>query len=93
MQKSSNITTTGTSDPLTFSVNSIMGFGTTGTADDYVASVEVQLVNNGNWYTIQDAIEDGVAYSSNAGCVATRLNVSSMGTATSIDFEVNGTQE
>ena len=91
MQESHTFTETGTYTTDRSEISSILSFASKGTAADYTLSVEVQLVSGGNWYEVVSEIEDGKVNTTTSGAAALRATVSSMGTATSITFEANGT--
>jgi len=75
----------GTPKTLTFAMVSENG--------DAVASAEVQLVDGGNWVTAFTPLGEGEPKSTNGPVKKIRINVTSLGTGSFVDFEVVGERQ
>lgn len=91
MKKKITFTETGASDSILVGLDNQFTFASTGDQGDYTMRFEVQLVEQGNWFTAQD-MADEVVYSTVTGVHQVRFVCSSMGTATSIDAEICGSK-
>lgn len=84
------IISTGASEATNVSPDEILTLVAVGDAADYTANVEVKLTELGNWVVAETGLADSTPKTTTGGVTEIRLNVSDMGTATTIDFEVSG---
>lgn len=70
-----------------------LSFLTVGDVDDYTANVEVLLTPSGNWVAAEVGITDSTVKTTTGSVIGVRLNISSLGTATTVDFEVLGERQ
>ncbi len=91
MQKKFTVTTVTVNTIELVGEGNLLTFAALSTAaTDYTLNAEVQLTRGGNWFTAQAAMVDDTIYSTVSGVRAIRFDMTSLGTATSVDVEITG---
>jgi len=83
-------TTTGTKTAIDIPPNAAISFVTIGDVGDYTADVEVLLTGSGTFVAAETAITDKDIRTTTGPIQQIRINISDLGTATTLDFEVLG---
>ncbi len=81
-------TTTGAKTGIDIPNTHRVTFSLLGDETDYVADIQVQLVPAGNWITAEASLADNTPKTTVGPISAIRVNITSMGAASTIDFEV-----
>ena len=86
-------TSTGAKTAIPVPATKNISVATVGDNASYTAAVEVKLTDNGSWFVAQAAITDLTQVNITGPIQDIRLNISALGTATTIDFEVLGQRQ
>ena len=87
------LTSTGAGDTIDIGSPKTLSFATNGDVGDYTANIEVLLHQQGSWFVVETAITDGEVKTTTGPVIGIRINISALGTATTIDFEVLGIKQ
>lgn len=87
------ITSTGAGTAIDIPPMQKVNYVAVGDASDYTANVEAKLTKTGNWVAIETGITDSTPSAVDGVIQEIRLNVSDLGTATTIQFEVSGSRK
>lgn len=90
MQKKFTLTATGQTDSIAISPSNILTFASIGDAADYTLDAQVKLTDDGSWIDAQADMADSTLYSTVSGARHVRFDLTALGTATSIDIEITG---
>lgn len=84
-------TSTGEKTPIDVGSPKRLSFITVGTGGtDYVANIEVQLTTDGAFSVAETGIADKTVKVTTGAVKAIRINISSLGSASAVNFEVLG---
>lgn len=86
-------TSTGVKAAIDVGPPKTLSFFTVGDVDDYTADVEVLLTEGGTWVAAEASILDSAVKTTTGPVFGVRLNITALGTATTIDFEVLGERQ
>ena len=89
MQKKFTITGTGATTPIEVGSDNQFTFASVGDQTDYSLDLEVLITDEGDWISAQTLV-DSTVYSTVSGVRQVRFNCLGLGTATTIDVEING---
>ena len=87
------ITTTGAGTSWDVGPPKTLSFAIISDGFGVVADVEVKLTKDGTWLTAEAGVADSEIKTTTGPVVAVRLNVSNMGSASAIDFELCGERQ
>jgi len=83
-------TTTGTKDEIDIPPNSVISFVVTEDSTGLDADVEVRLPKNGTFVTEKATVTTGEVFTTVGPISAIRLNITSLGSSTTTNFEITG---
>lgn len=85
-------TATGTQTAIDVGVTNQITYAVKEDVSGLTFDVEVQITNGGDWFKVSDSTQStGQAYTFLGGVTSVRLNITSLGSSTSVNFEVGGT--
>ena len=89
---SKQYTSTGAKDPIDLNASHSVTFGVKSNTGDAVFTIEHYLgkVGAGGWYDSGQDVTEGHAYTTKGTIENMRINISSMGTASSVNLDVIG---
>lgn len=89
MQENYTLTATGTTTIKKLDGFERMTFASVGDAVGYTLTAQIRITDNGNWFDAQD-MADGRIYSTVTAAREIRFNLTALGSATTVDIEING---